>query len=73
MRQHRRKRGIGNRQTDNVGIHATAFKQQGQQIANTTRQATDLYDDDGVARFTLRGWPMRGRYVGTFEPQAVTR
>lgn len=63
------KKGLGSRQSSNIGISAAQLRAQGQQVANTTRQTTDLYDDNGIARFTLQGWPMAGRYIGTFEPQ----
>lgn len=46
-------------------------RQQAQRIANATRQATDLYNDDNIARMTLAGWPMRGQYVGTFRPEGA--
>lgn len=40
-----------------------------QHLANTTREATDLYRDGEMPRFVLSGWPCRGTKMGTFTPQ----
>lgn len=43
-----------------------------QTCADTTREATDLYNDRTVPRLTLQGWPCRGVYMGTFQPGGQT-
>lgn len=45
-----------------------------QRWANTTRQTTEAYQmADKSYHFTVTGWPIQGRYLGTFTPQEEKR
>lgn len=39
-----------------------------QEYASSTREGVDLYDDAGVPRLVLRGWPCRGKMIMAFGP-----
>lgn len=40
-----------------------------QTFASVTLMTVDLYSDGGVPRLVLQGWPCRGSYLATFNPQ----
>lgn len=40
-----------------------------QTCADVTRESCDLYDDEGVPRVVLSGWPCRGTFIRAFCPR----
>lgn len=39
-----------------------------QEVADLTMQSTDLYDDNGIVRMVLSGWPCSGTLLHTVMP-----
>lgn len=52
-------------------LKLAAFKAFLQEVADATGQETVLYNDDGLARMTLQGWPMRGKPMARATPSKV--
>lgn len=46
-----------------------AFLPWAQEITDLTQRATSLYNDKGIVRLGLSGWPIRGTYIVTLKPQ----
>jgi len=51
------------------GVQLKLHKANLQEIADLTQQATDLYDDNGIVRMVLNGWPCGGNYLYTATPR----